>query len=314
MNVKLNIPDSNNTSQDNLITKDNLINLNELRKKAKTRTIISIIIGAIAIIALNILMDNILTTILTFAIIAGLGVFAVKPYMEFKTKYKEMFVQSSLEGVFDNLTYQPTTGISRDIIKNTQMMQMGNKYHSNDYIEADYNGVHFKQSDVCIQEETHDSDGHSHTETYFRGRWMLFDFNKEFKANLQVVQAGFKHAKRKRFFGKEEEKYKKVEMEDIEFNKEFKIFAQNEHDAFYILTPQMMERIRRVSREIGGKLILCFIDNTLHVGIHTNKDSFEPSMMKEIDPKVEKQKIIHDINLITTFVNELSLDTKLFKA
>ena len=38
-----------------------------------------------------------------FLIIAGLGVFAVKPYIEFKSKYKETFVQSSLEGIFDNL-------------------------------------------------------------------------------------------------------------------------------------------------------------------------------------------------------------------
>lgn len=314
MNLKLNISDNNQSSQEDIINKDNLINLNELRKKAKNRMILCIIIGVIAILTLNILMNNVLSTILTLLAIAGLGIFAVKPYMEFKTKYKEMFVQSNLEGVFDNLNYQPNIGISRDIIKNTQMMQMGNRYHSNDYIEADYNGVHFIQSDVCIQEETQDSENRSHTETYFRGRWMIFDFNKEFKANVQVVQNGFKHSKRKRFFGKEEEKYKKVEMEDVTFNKEFKIFAQNEHDAFYILTPQMMERIRNIANNIDGYLILCFIDNNLHVGIHTNRDSFEPSMMKEIDPEVEKQKIINDINLITTFVNDLSLDTKLFKA
>ena len=294
MNLKLNISDNNQSSQEDIINKDNLINLNELRKKAKNRMILCIIIGVIAILTLNILMNNVLSTILTLLAIAGLGIFAVKPYMEFKTKYKEMFVQSNLEGVFDNLNYQPNIGISRDIIKNTQMMQMGNRYHSNDYIEADYNGVHFIQSDVCIQEETQDSENRSHTETYFRGRWMIFDFNKEFKANVQVVQNGFKHSKRKRFFGKEEEKYKKVEMEDVTFNKEFKIFAQNEHDAFYILTPQMMERIRNIANNIEGYLILCFIDNTLHVGIHTNRDSFEPSMMKEIDPEVEKQKIINE--------------------
>ena len=263
---------------------------------------------------INIAIESVISTILTFLILAGLGIFALKPYMEFKTKYKEMFVQTTLDGLFDNLNYQAYTGIPRDTIKNTKMMQMGNTYHSNDYIEADYNGVHFKQSDVCIQNTTEDSDGHSHTETYFRGRWMIFDFNKEFKANVQVVQSGFKHSKRKRFFGKEEEKYKKVELEDVLFNKEFNVFAQNEHDAFYILTPQMMERIRRVANNIDGYIILCFIDNTLHVGIHTNRDSFEPSMMKEIDPEVERQKIINDINLITTFVNELSLDVKLFKA
>ena len=37
-------------------------------------------------------------------------------------------------------------------------------------------------------------------------------------------------------------------------------------------------------------------------------------MMKQIDPEVEKEKIKNDINVITSFINELSLDTKLFKA
>lgn len=293
--------------------KETLNALNKMRKTAKTRAIIGGIIAIIAILGLNIAIDSFISIILTVIVLVVIVLFAGKPYMEYRSKYKEFFVQSSLEGIFENLIYEPNEGIPRDLIKNTQMMHMGNRYSSNDYIEADYNGVHFKQSDVCIQEESTDSDGDSTTTTLFRGRWMVFDFNKEFKANLQVVQKGFKNAKRKRFFGKEEEKYKKVEMEDVSFNNEFKVFAQNEHDAFYILTPQMMERIRKVANGIEGRLIFCFVGNVLHIGIHTNKDSFEPKLMKELDMETEKQKVLNDINLITGFINELSLDTRLFK-
>ena len=282
--------------------------LSKLNKKVKRRTILSIILGFTCFIILGLIG----LPYLTILVIMGLSAFVAIPYLELRNNYKEVLVQRSLEDVFDNLVYQPDGGIPRDVIKNTQMMYMGNRYSSNDYIEADYNGVHFKQADVCIQDEDSDSDGTS-VSTLFKGRWMIFDFNKEFKANLQVVQKGFNHAKRKRFFGKEEEKYKKVEMEDISFNEKFKVYAQNEHDAFYILTPQMMDRIKRVAEGIDGRLIFCFIGDVLHIGIHTKKDSFEPKLMKQMDPEAEKQKVIKDINLITTFINELSLDTRLFK-
>ena len=323
MNLKFNTENNNinddinniNKEAHEIINSSNLNELNELRHTAKVRTIISTILGIILIIGINFIIKNsILSFICTVIIIMGLGAFAAIPYTKFKTKYKEMFVQTSLNDIFDNLIYQPNHGISRDIIANTKMMQMGNRYSSNDYIEADYNNVHFVQSDVCIEEESHDSDCHSHTVTLFKGRWMLFDFNKEFKANVQVVQKGFKNSKRKRLLGKKEELYKKVEMEDVSFNNDFKVFAQNEHDAFYILTPSMMDKIRKVTNNIEGNLIFCFINNQLHIGIHTGKDSFEPSMMKQIDPEVEKEKIKNDINVITSFINELSLDTKLFKA
>ena len=317
-NINNDINDINNINKEahEIISKSNLNELEELRSKAKIRAIICAILGIILIIGINFIFgSSIVSAIFTFGALTGGVIFAGKPYMDYKNKYKEYFVQTSLKEVFDNLNYQPNQGISRETIRNTKMMQMGDKYSSNDYIEADYNGVHFVQSDVWIQEEHEDADGKgSHSVTLFKGRWMIFDFNKEFKANVQVVQSGFHNAKRKRLFGKKEELYKKVEMEDVSFNKDFKVFAQNEHDAFYILTPSMMDRIRKITNNIEGKLIFCFIENQLHIGIHTGKDSFEPGMMKKIDPEVEKEKIVNDINLITTFVNELSLDTKLFKA
>ena len=143
---------------------------------------------------------------------------------------------------------------------------------------------------------------------------MIFDFNKEFKANVQVSQKGFGNSKVKRFFGKKEEIFKKVSMESESFNKKFNVFAQNEHDAFYIITPSLMERIERLDENNKGKLLLCFIDNRLHIGIYDGKDSFEPgSVFKEIHEQEAIEKISNEIKVITQFVDELNLDNTLFK-
>ena len=107
--------------------------------------------------------------------------------------------------------------------------------------------------------------------------------------------------------------YIKVSMEDQIFNKNFRIYAQDEHDAFYILTPSLMEKIKNLESSISGKLLFCFIDNKLHVGIQNNKDSFEHSIFTKIDEEKVKNEISKDIKMITAFVDELNLDNNLFR-
>ena len=209
-------------------------------------------------------------------------IFLNKQITEFNNGFKNKYVLSSLNKIFTDLKYFPDKGLDYGVIANTRMMDMGDRYSSNDYFEGKYKNVNVKQADVHIEEEqqTTDSDGHTTTTwvTIFEGKWMIFDFNKTFTANVQVSQKGFGNS-RVNNWG-EKNKYKKVEMEDAEFNKMFRIYAQNEHDAFYILTPSLMEKIKNLARTVSGKLLLCFINNELHIGLYNYKDSFEHSVYK----------------------------------
>ena len=74
-----------------------------------------------------------------------------------------------------------------------------------------------------------------------------------------------------------------------------------------------MEKIQKLINTIDGKVILCFLDNKLHVGIQNNKDSFEHSIFKKINESKVIQTISKDIKLITSFVDELDLDNDLFR-
>ena len=188
---------------------------------------------------------------------------------------------------------------------------MGDKYSSNDYFEAEYKNVKVKQADVHIKEEhkTTDSDGNQTTEwtTIFRGNWMIFNFNKNFTANIQVCRNSTISN-----WG-ETQKYQKIKMEDEHFNKMFTVYAQDMHDAFYILTPSLMEKIKKLSNDIDGEILLCFINNELHVGLYNNEDSFEHSVYKKINEEKINDKISRDIKVITNFVDQLNLDNNLFR-
>ena len=296
--------------------------LEEMRIALKKKYTLFIIIGIIVVAITSIItfifkMPPILVIVgmvLTF-IIALLC--TGKKAREYSLAFKSYFVKSSLEKIFTNLKYQPESGISRSTIAETNMMRMGDRYSSNDLVTGNYKTIGFTQSDVHIEEEheTRDSDGNTRTYyvTIFKGRWMIFDFNKSFKADVQVAQKGFGNNKVGSWLSGQQ-KFHKVEMESQEFNKAFNVYAQQPLDAFYILTPKIMEKIRNLDERNDGRLLLCFIDNKLHVGIYNYEDSFEhQSVFKPTDEEKTRNNISTDIQKITMFIDELELDNDLFK-
>lgn len=290
--------------------------LEMLRRKSRNMVLIGVLCS-IGIALILFCITNLIPT-LFIGLVVGIIITLIissKPSKKFILAFKETFVLKSLNSVFTDLNYEPENGIDESVIRNTQMMDMGDRYSSNDYISAKYKNISVEQADVHIEEkhETRDSDGNKRTTwvTIFRGRWMIFDFNKNFKANIQVSQKGFGNSRINNWGNKL--KYKKVMMEDQLFNNQFRTYAQSEHEAFYILTPSLMEKIKSLTNTINGKILLCFIDNKLHVGIQNNKDSFEHSIFTKINENKVIEEISKDIKLITSFVDELDLDNDLFR-
>ena len=251
--------------------------------------------------------------VLPFTVIFSL-VFASMPGQkyarEYTLLYKNYFVYNALKEIFTDLEYEPEMGISRETLRDTKMIDTSDRYHSNDYIKGKYKDVNFISSDVHIEEEHEREDKDGNKETYyvtlFMGRWFIFDFNKTFKSNLCVSQT----TSVIRFY---DLNYEKINLEDEEFNKNFLVYAQNEHEAFYILSPSFMERIKDLSLKINGKLILCFNNNKLYLGLNNYLDSFEPSMHKKVNETIIKDTIKKDIDVIINFIEQLDLDNDLFK-
>lgn len=300
-----------------------LEDIDAARIKTRNRTLISIliVIGVPAVLFLvlssNEKLQSILPTIsfIVALIICIIWVNSAKAV--YSKKYKDYFVLRGLTNIFTDLYYEPSSGISSNVIYDTEMMTIGDRYSSNDYVMGKYKDIKFEQSDVHIEEEHEytDSDGHTQRTyvTIFRGRWLIFDFNKEFKANIEVCHKRFYGARRGRGLFSSN-KYNKVKMESEAFNKEFKVYAQSEHEAFYILTPALMEKIQRLTGSVKGRFLFCFVDKKLHIGLNNNTDSFEaPTVFKRINEEKELNKVSNDMKIITMFVDELNLDNDLFK-
>lgn len=288
--------------------------LEELRKKVVKKTVTGIVIAVALAFFMFVLTGGKSGSYLFPFVVIGIIITTIitrKDTQEFNKLYKTTIVLNSFKKIFTDVDYDMEKGISYEQIASTQMMNMGDRFYSNDYFKAKYKNINFESSDVHIQEEHTDSDGDTTYVTIFRGQWFVFDFNKPFKANIQVCAKNFSNARRGSLFSKT--KYNKVSMEDIEFNKEFRVYAQNELDAFYVLTPNTMEKIKELKRKTKGRLLLCFIDNRLHVGLHNNKDLFEANIFKKINIDEENSKTLNEMKIITEFVDTLDLDNDLFR-
>lgn len=292
--------------------------LEKIRKKVIKKTVIVflcvILFFAIILIFTKSIkgLKNIAFYFWIFIIIFGIiKLITQKNVKEYKKIYKNSITLETFKSVFTDVKYIPNSGLPESVIINTKMMDTGDRYHSNDYISAKYKEINFECADVMIEERYTDIDGDTQYSTIFKGQWFIFDFNKSFKANIQICEKSFSGAKRGGLFSKEV--YKKIKMEDIDFNKVFKIYAENELDAFYVLTPNTMQKIKELNNKLQGNLLFCFINNKIHIGLHNRKDLFEPNIYKKIDLEKDKEKILKDIKIITEFVDILDLDNDLFK-
>lgn len=230
----------------------------------------------------------------------------------FNDNFKNIFVLNALQKKFNDIVYYSDKGFEESFVNSIGMLDTGDRYYSNDFISGTYKNIKFEQSDIHIEEkhEEKDSDGNKKIvwKTLFKGRLMIFDFNKNFRANIQVSSVYFDAELLP--WGK---KFSRIRMDDEDFNKNFCVYAQNEHEAFYILTPHFMEKLKEITKELNCGIMFCFVDNKLHVAIDNHEDSFEYNVFKIINEQEIEEKIIKDIKVITDFVDELKLDNDLFR-
>ncbi|MBR0488358.1 DUF3137 domain-containing protein [Candidatus Saccharibacteria bacterium] len=251
-----------------------------------------------------------------FLLVVGIIVITLithKPREAYYKAYKAYFVATSLEKTFTHLTYDHAKPLPKEVLKSTSMINTGDRYHSNDLTIARYKDVALVQADAHIEVEHTDSEGRTTYSTIFRGRIMIFEFPKKFNFKLELIGHRFYVYKIPGKNPTTGRKMHRIETESTEFNQTFHIYGEDGFETFYILDPAIMVKIQAIAERYQGRLLLGFVENKLLIALNDGKDSFEPpKASKPIDEQTELLKVQSDIKIITDFIDELSLDRKLF--
>lgn len=239
---------------------------------------------------------------------------SMKPVKQYRRGFKERVVAEAAANMFDNYQYYPFAGIEREEVAMTNMMMMGNRYKSEDLIEGTYKKVPFRRADMYIAQHTSNGKS-SHTTVYLRGTWIIFRYNKDFKADLQIASKGFSYEKKNtsRLFTRSTTRRRPMQTEDIEFNGMFECTCQNESEAFYLLTPRVMQMLKLLQAELRAPIMVGFVNNMLHFAISSKKNHMEPPIFGSLNPARAIEEARVELKAICNIIDAFSMDRGIFR-
>jgi len=291
---------------------DSLDALVQLGMKVKRRDIVCIV-TLLAGIVITIFLFGTMMFPVGLAIMVGALVAMFITSATINRRYRGMYKNTLVRRVagefFTDFSYEPEKGYQKEYLDNLDIMDFGNIFESEDMMIGKCGNVAFQRADVYIADESEDSDGHTSTMEYFRGQWLEFRPQKQFLEPLQIVQSGFEHSATLTglFVGKHEKRHK-IETEDMEFNKRFTCYCRNDAEAFYLLTPAMMQAIMRLSQTLSYKMMIAFVNNKLHVLVATHRNSMEPILPKGGTLDRQLADLRNDMRIVSEVVQNLLPD------
>lgn len=218
-----------------------------------------------------------------------------RAYDTFNTAFKTKYVLQIIGQIagFDKLQFIPKGGFLWDDVRNAAVVACGDKkyYESEDLLLGEYENVSFKISDVTTKKMVR-RNKKNRVEEIFSGQIIClhkFDDVKKSTGHLQIFEKQFLS----NMAGWKAEH--EIHTENETFHSRFSVYASDEHNAYYILTPQRMETILNFADVVQGQVSLVFYDEKLFVAVRR-----ESMFDANIDEPVMNQtaKIMEDANFI----------------
>lgn len=266
--------------------------------------------GCGAAMVLCILTINI-PLIVLFLVLALVGGYHLsKNTSTLKKLLGDNVISGVLNEVFDNVDYNPFGKIESIGSEGMVFPFSVEKMRGSDHIKATYKGLQVELSDIELYhvEDVYDSEHdrwEEREQKVFQGQWLICDFGKELSGEVRISD----NAKKLR----KQHKKDSVEMENEVFNKRFLVTTGNAQDAYYVLTPHMMEYILAMAGKSGGEVYMAFLRNgKLNVAVQTGRDFFELGKSEANIDKL-RQKFLGELKWFTDIIDTLRVEETLYK-
>ena len=178
-----------------------------------------------------------------------------------------------------------------------------------DHIQAVYHGLNMELGDIELIDETEDTDIETgQTEktrnTQFKGQWLTCDFGKELAGEVYLSERTPKTRRKLK---------SNITMDNEQFDKRFCVRADDPQEAYYLLTPHMMEYITAMADKSGGTVYLSFLrSGKLHVAVQTGRDFFELGKTNT-DAETLRRKFLGELRWFTDIVDTLRVEDTIYK-
>ena len=238
----------------------------------------------------------VLSVILLTIVFTTMNKFNKKVYEEIKNAITDIYFPERQE--------DPKKGFNPEEIINLGFFDPHyNKYTGSNFMSSSVNGINFRKAEYKFVK--YDNDNDSSGTTTGHGTIYFFDFEREFAADLKIVERGYPNFNKRKDF-------KDVETEYIDFNKKFRVMTSDEKLVFYILTPQLQEKILELEKHYKGGFYLDFVNSDLYFLIDDSHSTREIGVLKAIT--VERiKKVAFTVATPKIIVDTLNLASNKFK-
>jgi hypothetical protein len=146
----------------------------------------------------------------------------------------------------------------------------------------------------------------------FEGYLLVLEFNKYFRGHTVVIPDG----ESKILWMDESTRRGKarVAMENPEFERAFTVYATEDQQARYVLTPKVQELRIETRRRLGRDLRACFLGGSLVLACSSTRDRFEQNIGHI--GSVNAQRVATELQEVLTLVDQvieaMDLETRIW--
>jgi hypothetical protein len=257
----------------------------------------------------------VIATILLFGgfILVGL---ATNIRINFQKEARSYLTSAISKSLFPGSQFNKKDGFKEDEVLRPGFFAKSDRFHSNDLLDATYDDVSFDQCHFQLEKKTNSKNGSSY-DTYGQGTIYRFNFTRTFKGRVKVMEkrtnASLVGLSATQCITYDDPSLKKVETEYIEFNNKFEVLASDETIAFYLLTPQMQEKIMSFEGKFKGAFYLALVSNHLYIVVNNSDDSFKIPTNNQITAE-DLSPVIELLSIPKVFIEQLHLASYKYKA
>lgn len=216
----------------------------------------------------------------------------------FVSQYKNFVVRRVLDRYLQSYEYHRRRGFLRNEVFATQLIAMGNQYHSEDYIKGFYKGIAFEMADVVVKDRKRVG-RHTQTIDIFKGQWIKVKVKSKAPSPLLIFDKSMKPSFKRDFHQKV---LREIQTESVAFNNTYRVFSLRDVDAFYILTPKVIERLNQLETD---RVSMYQSGHTVCVALRSNRDILAPRLFSFSNVSEEIYRFEREMEAIVAVINTL---------
>jgi hypothetical protein len=239
--------------------------------------------------------------------------FMIKDYT---SEFKEKIISPLIDALEEKLTYHKDLHISEHLFNRSKLFSAPDRHSGNDLVKGEIQNTKIRFSDFHAEKRHKNSKGNDNWSTIFKGLFIVAEFNKNFIGKTVVLPdtaqrtfgdllGGWLQSKN---LGRDE----LVKMDDVEFEKRFVVYSDDQIEARYILSHSIMKKLTDFERKFGHPLYISFVRNHIHMAIYYDKDMFEPTIFSSLMDYKTAMEYVETLHLVAGIIEELKLNERIW--